>query len=232
MHKIIRFTTHRHSQDSVPVLAKRFIPDWYKKSSNTTSSGQKDLKTCVPFLDTMTSGYFLVTPYDIYISWHGKDDIYIYTKKQSSTGEEFIQEHEDFIGIRESDSGELIPRPEGHEFVHLVWKNPWAWKTPRGWSTLVTHPLNRFDLPFTTLAGIVDSDKYHTGGNIPFFIKKGFEGLIPKGTPYAHILPMKRSDWTMLEDEALIHKTIKMGNDVRSEDVGVYKKKYWQRKSY
>lgn len=232
MHKLIRFVAHEHDREVKPVSAKRLIPEWYKKSSSTTSSGEKDVKTCVPFLDTMLSGYYLLTPYDIYVSWNNKDDIYIYTKKTSFDGKEYIQENKDLIGIREKDSGELIPRPAGHHFLHLVWKNTWAWKTPRGWSTLVTHPLNRYDLPFTTLSGIVDSDKYHTGGNIPFFIKDGFEGLIPKGTPYAHILPIKRSDWTMIDDPTLIHKTIAMGNDVRSEEVGVYKKKYWQRKSY
>jgi hypothetical protein len=33
-------------------------------------------------------------------------------------------------------------------------------------------------------------------GNIPFFIKEGFSGVIPKGTPIAQVIPFKRESWT------------------------------------
>ena len=31
--------------------------------------------------------------------------------------------------------------------------------------------------------------------NFPFFIKEGFTGLIPYGTPIVQIIPFKRDDW-------------------------------------
>jgi len=62
----------------------------------------------------------------------------------------------------------------------------------------VTHPVNRFDLPFTTLTGLVDTDLYRMisstfrrSGEIP-----GFQGVLPKGTPVAQCLPVKRDLWT------------------------------------
>jgi hypothetical protein len=63
------------------------------------------------------------------------------------------------------------------------------------------------------MAGIVDSDKYHGAGNIPFFLKEEFEGLIPKGTPYAQIIPIKRAEWTTVFDPALVGYAVNTGID-------------------
>src|SRR5262245_2197742 len=59
------------------------------------------------------------------------------------------------------------------------------------------HPVNRFDLPFTTLAGLVDSDRYHD--NWIHFPARwhdlNFRGVLPKGTPVAQCVPVKRESW-------------------------------------
>ena len=51
-----------------------------------------------------------------------------------------------------------MPRPEGHHPNHLAFKGFWGMKTPKGWSLLVVHPLNRHDLPWTITSGIMDAD--------------------------------------------------------------------------
>jgi hypothetical protein len=71
----------------------------------------------------------------------------------------------------------------------------WVIKTPPGWSCLITHPISYPDLPFKVITGIVDTDRLDTDINTPIVFKKGFEGIIEKGTPMFQMIPLKRSNW-------------------------------------
>ena len=51
------------------------------------------------------------------------------------------------------------PLFDADQFV-LKFNNFWTIETPPGYSMLITHPFNRPDLPFTTLTGLVDCDRY------------------------------------------------------------------------
>jgi hypothetical protein len=218
-----------------PDLIKKFIPEWYKKAETHFSSEEDlaieegtqktsaGLKTCVPFLDAMISGYALVVPFDIYV---GKTEDGSLDMKWNAP-----QGWENFIEERPKQSGATMPRPAGHAPNHMVWSGRWGIKAPRGYSVLVTHPLNRQDLPFTTSSAIMDSDKFFGNGNIPFFIKEDFVGVIEKGTPFAQIIPIKRKKWKMIHNSALKDTIQKHGHDVRKKE-GTYKKKYWSRKEY
>jgi hypothetical protein len=68
----------------------------------------------------------------------------------------------------------------------------------RGAGGLFTHPVNRTDLPFTTLTGLVDCDSFHDSPlNFPArWHDADFNGVLPKGTPVAQCLPVKREAWT------------------------------------
>jgi hypothetical protein len=57
--------------------------------------------------------------------------------------------------------------------------------------------LNRFDLPFTTLTGMVDCDRYHDNWvHFPVhWHDPTFSGVLPKGTPVAQCVPVKRENW-------------------------------------
>ena len=218
-----------------PDLIKKFIPEWYKKAETHFSSEEDlaieegtqkmnaGLKTCVPFLDAMLSGYALVMPFDIYVGKTEDGDLDI--KWNAPQG------WENFIEERPRGSGSTMPRPAGHAPNHLVWSGRWGIKAPKGYSVLVTHPLNRQDLPFTTSSAIMDSDKFFGNGNVPFFIKEDFIGVIEKGTPFAQIIPIKRKRWKMIHNSALKDSLQRQGNDVRKKE-GTYKKKYWTRKEY
>jgi hypothetical protein len=46
---------------------------------------------------------------------------------------------------------------------------------------------------------VIDSGYFSVAGNIPFFIKEGFTGIIPKGTPIAQIIPYERQEWISKE---------------------------------
>jgi hypothetical protein len=236
--KLIRFfSTKEHLGLGKPEPTKRHIPEWYRKAeSEYELDGQPSggLKRCMPYMDTLVTGYVLTLPINIYVS-----------KKEGKTGVNFNGNSEDDISItwdgpeafsgfiqeRSSDLGATMPRPAGHHKNHLVFQGVWGTKTPRGWSALMTHPLNRFDLPFTTTSGIVDSDRFFASGNVPFFIKEGFQGIIPAGTPFLQIIPIKRASWKMVDDKGLRDMNVIQGEAVRTKGFE-YKKIMWDRKKY
>lgn len=227
--KVIRFFSKREYQGiAQPTLAKKFLPEWYRKSETdfTDSNGivHAGLKRCIPFLDSMLSGYMLVTPMDIFVSKN--DDG---TLKLGWNASELF---ENFIAERPKDSGEFMPRPAGHYPNHLAFSGFWGFKTPRGWSLLVTHPLNRHDLPFTITSGIIDADKYSTSGNIPFFMKEDFVGMIPAGTPFAQLIPIKRASWKSINNDSGISYLNDLQGELVRQPGKSYKKIFWVKKDY
>jgi len=71
----------------------------------------------------------------------------------------------------------------------------WTIELEEGWSLFATHPVNRSDLPFRLLSGIVDSDRFYDGGiNFPaVWTDPAFCGVLRRGTPVAQCFPVPRS---------------------------------------
>lgn len=206
-----------------PAPMKSFLPKWWRDGEEVLSDGHAGMKKCIPFLDVMISGYALTTPVDIYVS-----------KKEDGSldiGWNSPKPLEGFIGERPAELGATIPRPAGHYDNHLVFKGFWGIRTPKGWGVLVTHPFNRFDLPFTTMSAIIDSDEFSASGNIPFFIRSDFIGVIPAGTPFAQLVPIKRANWKMVDNHGMIGLEAIHGSVVRTPGKS-YKKLMWHRKDY
>lgn len=227
--KIMRFVPTFSEKEKMllePIPAKRNIPQWYKDgeySYTVNNEEHSGLKSCKPFLDAMISGYYLLIPFDIHVEKDESGDI-----KFSWDGPD---EWEGFVGERLGPIGETIPRPEGHRKNHLVWASRWGWRTPKGWGSIVTHPINRAELPFTTMAGFIDSDNFYNAGNIPFFIKEDFLGIIEKGTPFAQIIPIKRSSWTSFVDYGSRSSGEIRGINLHNHNQS-YKTTDWEKKEY
>jgi hypothetical protein len=202
------------------------IPQWYKDGETEyfhSGEKQKGMKTCIPFLESLSIGYLLRTSINIYIKKNHNNSISI------DYDDEFDSTLLPPVSLRPLQFGSTIPRPAGHSDLNLVWQATWGWQTPKGYSSLVTHPLNRSDLPFTTTSGMLDSDKYISAGNLSFFLKEDFEGLIPKNTPFAQIIPIKRNSWNGVVSTELVEKANKIEKDGHD---GGYKKYMWERKKY
>jgi hypothetical protein len=211
--------------------SKFFIPEWYKNMSRYMSNNKnpistdglsnRTVKSCIPFLDSLTAGYMITLPYDIFIT---RNPEYKYLINWSCDWEVVSKHDEKQFPIENI--------PEEFEKLIFKWNNPWLIKTPPGWSTLFVHPLNRFDLPFLTLSGIVDTDNYEFATtNFPFFIKKDFEGIIKHNTPIAQAIPIKRSNWKIKELD-YSEKDKKTLNYLRKNIIDSYKKQFWFRKEY
>jgi hypothetical protein len=72
---------------------------------------------------------------------------------------------------------------------------------------------------------------------MPFFVVKGFTGIIPAGTPYAQMLPFKRENWESEVDASIQLSEMSEHNQKNSEkyrvpDGGVYQKEVWERRTY
>ena len=229
--KLIRFVSNltAHKGAGQPVPAKRAMPDWFKHAESfytTAETGDElrpGLKECKPYMDAMVTGYYLVWPCDVHVK-RKEDGSLDITWESDKVGQ--------IINERPKEMGHTMPRPYGFAPNHLVFAGMWGWRTPKGWSTLVTHPLNQVELPFYTVTAFMDSDEFWGAGNIPFFIRDNWEGTIKEGTPFAQIIPIKRESWAMSNNDQSLVGTLEAHARIVRDEKRSYKRTMWHRKEY
>lgn len=224
-----RFSEHLQTQ---PVTSISQIPKWYKEIPNfinedihtptINNQGNLTLKMCPPFLDALSSGYMIVLPFDIYVHKNSHNVKFQWELKDVN----FIESHSElqYPGFKIPEEFEK----DAYKFntTHII-------EPPSGYSLLFTHPLNRVDLPFLSLSGIVDSDKFNILPiNIPFLIKKDFTGIIKKGTPISQVIPIKREPWDHLIEPHDRNKSEFALATLKSIMIRSYKNKWWSKKIY
>ena len=199
-----------------PEPSKTFIPQWYKDIPGDKNT--INVKKCIPFLDSLSHGYIQKT-------W---TDIYVKNKNGQIT---FEHDSETTMFLHRPETN--IPISDNFYEIEFIWQRPWSVILPEGMSAIITHPLNRLDLPFNTLSGVVDFDQsiHAPIGNIPFFIKKDFIGIIPKGTPMFQIIPFERYDWISEKQEYSDEFWNEKINE-RKEIINFYKKRIWNKKTF
>lgn len=195
---------HTDASNPVPVHfepASNHLPSWYKNLENyigespTISDGMvqnSTVKRCAPFYDALTFGYMAILHTDISIKYVSTDDgnkelIYNWAIGPAP------------MKIRDYSEKRSIALDESLVPAECVWLWRWQINTEVGSSVLITHPFNRFDLPFWTTSGVMDTDSGFTvkaESALPFFLKEGFSGIIPAGTPIAQIIPFERHEYT------------------------------------
>lgn len=218
-----------------PSPGYRHVPNWYKKQKLYSNNENKyfnafkkslfvqTYKMCTPLVDSITSGYMITLPADI-----------IVVNKSSEGYSPHISWNVSFE-ITDTQSPEVLgnyPSPEGFFPQLYRWNPEWIIKTPAGYSLWVTHPSHRYDLPFFTLNGFVDTDKHPNKLLFPFFIKNGFEGIIEKGTPIVQIIPIKRDSWITKLNNFNKKNLLISADNVNSKFERFYKHNYWTSKKY
>lgn len=212
-----------------PSPSIRNIPEWYRKMSKYMF-GEKSLKvygsstnltakSCLPFFDSLTLGYIVPLSVDVlveqrdegpYISWRFPDEVVSTHSLEQVPG---------------------MPFPVGFSKTLFKWHNFYKIRTPKGWSSLIVHPMQRNDLPFLTVSAVVDTDKLDLPVNLPFFLSDSFEGKIEKGTPIAQIIPVKRDSWKSFISEPEKNNESK-DRLFFSFIEKYYKNFFWDRKQY
>lgn len=200
-----------------PHPASRSVPDWYRKLEGATD-GIMTVKKCVPFLDALSLGYHIPLTSDI--AWEGTSNSF-----RHSSPVELVSRHFD-----SQIQGVALP-PEFDPTPHK-WTNHWFIKTPKGYSTLFIHPLNRMDLPFYSISGIVDTDSHPMIVHFPFVRRKDFIGTIPAGTPIIQAIPFKRSDWDSETIDELKSFYYEYTYQAQQPPFGWYKRNKWHRKIF
>jgi hypothetical protein len=247
--KEIEFSAHEDYfalKEDYPTPIKLNIPEWYKKLEHTYLN--KTIKGCMPFLDTLTSGYLLKIPQDFNLK-HNIDN-------KNEKGEEFKDSFQTFalhdqsqilhaknVNLNSGFDTHSIKQVEGSPFIEKnknlpFYKilNPWKIKTPQGYSCLFVPPLNNSDDRFSIIPGIVDTDTFPNEVNFPIIVNGDkypvLETLIKKGTPYVQIIPFKRDSWKMIikprKQKEIQNSRLFYGLKV----LNIYKDKYWNKKSW
>lgn len=223
---------------SMPTPSLKLMPEWFRKAdrfAKNPSNGDffigpdkgkiPTFKACPALLDSFITGYTLNTPCDIdfFINDKGIIDVKILDER-----------YKDFVSKR-TPMPQFI-HPHGYHEHHFAWYPDWAIKLPDGYSAIYLSPMNRYDLPFLSVQGIVDNDSVDLLGLMPFFVKNDFTGILPAGTPYMQVIPFKREDWkTKVEIQNgsyLWKKNMENSKFYRIPNGGVYKNKIWKKRSY
>jgi hypothetical protein len=176
-----------------PIPARSALPDWLRAMPRTAFSethGQdvRTVKQCPPFVDAMAHGFVIPLPCDITVhdgvlSWdwdrpplsidsHPKSPLSFHAPAQVA--------------------GTPFFNPDA---VIVKFNSFWTIELEAGYSLFATHPVNRADLPFRLLTGLVDCDRFSDVGVLfpAVWINPQFEGVLPRGKPVAQCFPVARA---------------------------------------
>ena len=231
--KVLKYAPLKNSFSSIEP-SRMHIPEWFKKTEKFEKNILKNnkiiktpespsFKLCTVFTESFTTGYMVTLPVDIVV-------------EQTKMGPSISwrkEINEEIISLRQNDfQNNSLPTPEGFSNLHFAWITKNVIKIPKGYSFLITHPLNRHDLPFVTLSGIIDGEMTLHNGNIPVYFNLKFEGVIPKGTPIMQIIPFKTENWTSKLDSKIINEGILNSELTITKIFGWYKQNIWKKKIY
>ena len=206
-----------------PQPASRFIPDEYKKLKRFKENNlhSPTVKTCVPFLDSLTMGYIIPFDQD-YLVDPVEDDFAVTPANK---------EQNDFGFHNQTQLPEEWKETTGKNAGKF--HNKWLIKTAPGYSCLFIKPMNRIETRFDIIAGVVDTDTYINTINFPFILnKRDQQFLIKKGEPMVQVIPFKRESWKKWSGFYLEKAHGKVLSMLNSEWVDRYKKMFWRKKSY
>ena len=227
MTKIIFTNTSGYDELLKPVPAYTMVPEWYKQTESYIGGDKKPggdggtkatIKRCMPVFDAIAAGYLILLPADVWVSV--KD------------GQQYFEwSNFDLIKFHPIEQAPLHPAKNEHAYPK--WSNHWSIKTPKGYSVQIVQPMHRESV-FTIMPGVVDTDKYSAPINFPMVINDpNFEGMIPKGTPIAQVIPFKRENWTMeLGDESDIIAQSRVTIELQTKFFDRYKSMFRTIKEY
>lgn len=211
-----------------PVPARQALPGWLKAMAPRVPSALhgreiRSVKQCPPFVDAMGHGFLVLLPCDVQVQdgrfrWHW--DLPTLGTPEHPRSPLSFHVAEQLQGL------------PGHDGVSaaLKFNSFWTIELPPGWSLFATHPVNRDELPFRTLTGLVDADRFVDAGiNFPArWLQPGFEGLLPRGTPVAQCFPVPRETLDLRCEPLEPAQAVRYGALVAEvlQTPGVYRKRF------
>lgn len=177
-----------------PVAARGSLPDWLrampaKAHSDIHGREIRTVKQCPPFVDAMAYGVMILLPCDVAVnsgalSWDWN------VPEPATSG------HQRRAPLSFHVPAQLADAPFATAGQAAIKFNSfWTIELEPGWSLFASHPVNRDELPFRTLSGLVDADRFHDGGiNFPaIWTQPEFSGVLKKGTLVAQVFAVPRA---------------------------------------
>jgi hypothetical protein len=211
-----------------PVPARDGLPEWLRSMPGAALVAElgaeiRTLKHCPPFIDAMRAGFLMPLAADVRVadgafSWE-------WDLPRSALGRTTRAP----LGFHHPEQAEGSPLHDPGQ-VFVKFNSFWTIALEPGWSLLAIHPANRSDLPFETLAGLVDADLY--GDGLIHFPARwrdpGFEGVLPRGTPVAQCVPVRRAALELCFEPLAGTAAERFAElkDALAAEPGVYRKRY------
>jgi len=212
-----------------PIPAVRGLPEWFKalpqqNFSTVANAELMTIKKCPPLIDAMAYGFLMPLTADLKLengefSWDSKIPVAGNLRNLTRSP----------IDYHDNVQVQGTPLFDDDRFI-IKFNNFWTMQLPPGYSLLVMHPANRADLPFTTITGLVDSDMY-VDSFVHFPARwndMNFSGILPKGTPVAQCIPVKREhiveEFGALSEEAA-RKLLSTAGAISGE-TGIYRRQF------
>lgn len=206
-----------------PQPAQKVMPDYFSEldfmQPDEQLSEARPVRNCMSFLDGLSLGWVLTLPADL--GWEYTEDGRFHWECKLSW--------DNYIEFHKPEQLGNFP----HDGPIIKFNNPWKIETPSGYSTLFTQPFNRPEDRFQVFTGVVETDEYGQQVNMPaaWQTEPGTEGVIPRGTPFAQVIPYSRDGYireaehrTMTEEEA---REVQNYDQRVNAETGYYRKHVW-----
>jgi hypothetical protein len=203
-----------------PFPASLHVPEWLKQMPADFEQGGT-LKRCPPFLTAMTAGYIIPAPSGARLIMSGEGVFSANAKREADgwhfpyLGAHFPAQYADspFAGVRV-----------------VKFENPWIIVTPPEYVCFITAPVNRFEIPFTALSGIVETGTYYREVHLPMAcaMQPGTSYELAAGAPMIQVIPMRREEWT--SSAAVMDPQRRAQQEAMFQaSVHFYKEQFWKK---
>ena len=181
-----------------PVPARTALPQWLRAMAPRADSALhqraiRTVKQCPPFVDAMAHGFMILLPCDVHVEagqfrWDWPLPALSVANHPRAPLSFHVPE-------------QLAGSPLAHGTQSAIKFNSfWTIELEDGWSLMAVHPINRDDLPFRLVTGLVDADRFNEVGiNFPaVWTAPEFNGTLPRGTPIAQCYAVPREAPTLV----------------------------------
>ena len=211
-----------------PAPARETLPDWIRTMPTKTYSTLHDqqvrtAKQCPPFVDAMSYGFTIPLPCDVQVNkgvftWNWDLPLLAVTDHTRSP-----------LSFHVPAQLEGTPFHNNQQVI-VKFNSFWTIELEAGWSLFATHPVNREDLPFRLISGLVDADRFNDVGIFfpASWTQPDFVGVLPKGTPIAQCFAVPRAIPNLSFESFDVQRAAayaKTTSDVLAAP-GVYRKKF------
>jgi len=211
-----------------PVPARACLPSWLQEMAPRAMSSVhgrsiRTVKQCPPFVDAMTHGFMILLPCDVRVD----DGRFGWDWALPTLSLQHLPRAPLSFHVPEQLAGSPLARGARSA---LKFNSFWTVELEAGWSLMAMHPINRDDLPFRLVTGLVDADRFFDVGiNFPaIWTDAAFSGVLPRGTPVAQCFPVPRESPALVCEPMSAERLA--GHDALAARImdgpGVYRKAY------